>query len=297
MKSLKDYVCPALEITTVIGCRVNCKYCPQTVLLDAYFKDDPNRERKMTFETFQKCIDKMPSSTTVIFSGAAEPMLNDSVYDMILYANKTGRRIRLLTTLEGMTMEGFKRIQDVSFEAVVLHAPDSENYAKITMNESYFELLDAVISKNNSNGEPFIDWCNCQGTFHPDFLNHITGNIKGIDQKTTLHDRAGNIIDNDNAGTISKKEIKGMMLCGGSFPVLNHFMLLPDGSVCLCCMDFGMKHVLGNLLEMSYKDIRHSNELRKVEQGMLWDESKNILCRNCSYGRKMSDLFKAMIKN
>lgn len=295
MKNIRDWIYPSIEITTVIGCRVNCKYCPQTALLKAYFRDNPNRESKMTFETFKKCIDKMPDNTTIIFSGAAEPMLNDLVYDMILYANaKKKGAIRLLTTLEGMTLEGFERIQDVPFESVVLHAPDSENYAKIKMDENYFKLLDAVIKKNKRNGEPFVDYCNCQGTFHPDFLAHVSKDIKGIDQKTLLHDRAGNI---KNDGVLYTKQLKGMMLCGGSFPVLNHFMLLPDGSVCLCCMDFGMKHVLGNLLEMSYKEICHSNELKEVERGMLWDDSKDILCRNCSYGRKVTDLFKSVIKS
>lgn len=294
MNGLRDYVCPSIEITTVMGCRVNCKYCPQTALLNAYFKNTPDRESKMTFETFKICIDKMPDNTTIIFSGAAEPMLNDSVYDMILYANETKRgKIRLLTTLEGMTLEGFERIQDVPFEAVVLHAPDIENYAKISMNANYFKVLDAVIQKNKSNGKPFVDYCNCQGTFHPDFLKHLSREIKGADQKTLLHDRAGNI---ENDGTLYTKRLKGMIFCGGSFPALNHFMLLPDGSVCLCCMDFGMKHVLGNLVEMNYWEIRHSAELQEVKRGMLWDDSKDILCRNCSYGRKLLDIFKLPIK-
>ena len=38
-KDLQDN--PTLEITTVIGCKVNCRYCPQKVLLGRYFEKVP----------------------------------------------------------------------------------------------------------------------------------------------------------------------------------------------------------------------------------------------------------------
>ena len=36
---------------------------------------------------------------------------------------------------------------------------------------------------------------------------------------------------------------------------MNHNVLLPNGDVVLCCMDFGMQHVLGNLKRQSYEEI------------------------------------------
>ena len=45
-------------------------------------------------------------------------------------------------------------------------------------------------------------------------------------------------------------------------------VLLPDGTVILCCMDYGMKHVLGNLLEMDYKDLKR--------------EERYELCKRCN---------------
>lgn len=291
MKKWMQHIRPSIEITTVMGCRVNCKFCPQKSLVEEYFREDKGRASKMSFDTFRRCIDKMPKHSTIIFSGASEPMLNDEVYEMILYASQRGGdKLRLLTTLEGLTNAGLDQIKDVSFEAVVLHAPDADGFAKITVDEDYFQILDKILSLKKPDGSRFIDYCNCQGRFHPEFLKHIKEDIPGLNVKTQqLHDRAGNIGESTSLVT---KENKGIMICRGSFPVLNHFMLMPDGTVCLCCMDFGMKHVLGNLLTDSYKQLRKSQELKRVQRGMINPGTKDILCRNCSYGYSFRDLFK-----
>jgi hypothetical protein len=35
-----------------------------------------------------------------------------------------------------------------------------------------------------------------------------------------------------------------------------NFILLPNGNVQLCCMDFGLQHTMGNLLERDYNSIK-----------------------------------------
>lgn len=57
--------------------------------------------------------------------------------------------------------------------------------------------------------------------------------------------------------------------------------MLPDGRVIICSNDWGMKHVLGNLLEQSYEDIMNGEEAQRIRRAMN-DETKDvILCRNC----------------
>ena len=58
--------------------------------------------------------------------------------------------------------------------------------------------------------------------------------------------------------------------------------MLPDGRVLLCCMDYGMKHVLGNLTEQSYEEIMNGKEIDKIKAAINGDESIDILCRGCS---------------
>ena len=74
-----------MEINTMIGCRVDCDFCPQTLLMDKYSSQNKIENVSygnpvfMSFETFKTCLDKMPKALRIIFSGYAEPFLNPNV--------------------------------------------------------------------------------------------------------------------------------------------------------------------------------------------------------------------------
>ena len=46
----------ALEISLTIGCRLDCKYCPQSLLLSKYFENDKKRNAKLKLEDFKKAL-------------------------------------------------------------------------------------------------------------------------------------------------------------------------------------------------------------------------------------------------
>ena len=95
---------------------------------------------------------------------------------------------------------------------------------------------------------------------------------------TELNDRAGNMeVDN----VVAKKQKYGAITCMRSNNRLDNNVLLPDGTVILCCMDYALKHILGNLQNDSYKNILNSKESMRIREG-LQNESINILCRKCA---------------
>jgi hypothetical protein len=83
--------------------------------------------------------------------------------------------------------------------------------------------------------------------------------------------RGGNLFDSPKR--------KGRIGCASSWRNLDHNVLMPNGDVVLCCMDYGMKHVLGNLETDSYESL-FKTEWNIVRDG-LDDESRDILCRHC----------------
>lgn len=266
------YFTPVLEITPLAGCAVNCKYCPQKLFLDKYYQRSSKRE--MSFEDFKICIDKTPDDLNIDFSGFVEPFLSKDAVKMIRYCRDKGRKIRLFTTLRGLTFEKFKEIEDVDFDMIVLHLPDKMKYANIPVAEEYLELLDLFASRKKADGMPYVDLANCQA--EPD--ERAVEIIKNrFPISWNLIDRAGNISSDDNLE--SAHEQKGWLFCGRAAGI-NHNVLLPNGDVVLCCMDFGMKHVLGNLLEGSYEDIIHSEEMRNIKYAMKHDGE--CLCRECT---------------
>ena len=77
-----------LEITTKIGCDINCKYCPQKLLISRYFSENIDRPVFMSFETFKTCIDKVPTDVKITFAGMSEPWLNQEFTKMFSYASE-----------------------------------------------------------------------------------------------------------------------------------------------------------------------------------------------------------------
>lgn len=272
-----------LEITTHMGCSINCRYCPQKLLLGRYFEYDKNRKNELSLEDFKVCVDKLPAGTRIDFSGMAEPWLNPACTDMVLYAAEKGFPITVYTTLVGMTPDDFERIQNVDFQEFVLHIPDDQENSHIPITEEYLELLERVI-QTEADGIPLVTGYSCHAGIHSAIKELVPKDSELI---TELADRAGNL-DSDQ---LESKKNEGDFVCVNCGLELNHNVLLPDGTVLLCCMDYGMEHILGNLLEQSYEEILSSAEAVRVRQGMHGDGENNILCRTCTNGRNLEELF------
>ena len=56
-------------------------------------------------------------------------------------------------------------------------------------------------------------------------------------------------------------------------------------------MDWSLKHVFGNLLEMDYEDLFLSEEYARVLSGYQ-DDSIDIVCRMCEVARTKHDVAK-----
>jgi len=267
---------PVMEITVKAGCRVACKYCPQDVFLKKYFQTH-DRPEYMSLENYKKCLAKLPKDTVICFEGFTEPFLHPQAIDMIEYTWQQGYDMKLYTTLVGLTKEDFLRIRNIPFHYVVLHVPDEQGYARIPMTEAYFEVLDMMLEQRKPDGTPFVDTANCQGVPHKEVVKHTMGKLRIMSE---LYDRAGNLKKDECLKSVDW--VAGNIYCVRVNEKLNDNVLLPDGTVVLCDFDFGMQHILGNLLEESYEEIMCGERMRQIEEA-LNDEKCGLLCRKCNY--------------
>ena len=221
----------------------------------------------------------MPSNTIICFAGFVEPFFHPQGVEMIQYAYKMGHPVELFTTFMGLTKEQFDIIKHIPFHQVVLHTPDKLNYANIQIDETYRKILDEVLDMTKEDGTSFIDSANCQSEPSEEFLKLAKNRIV---VESTLVDRAGNLEDD----ALKKSEFKkGKIICNRTKD-LNHWVLLPDGTVVLCCMDFGLKHPLGNLLTDNYDDIIAKKEYQSIISAMS-DEKVDIICRKCTSSKEV----------
>lgn len=256
---------------------------PQEVLLERYYEGNKNREPIMTMETFEKCINHIPDEATILFSGMVEPLHNPLCVDMIKAALEKGHKVDLYSTFSGISLDETKKISKLPLGFVGLHVADKRRFANIVTDNTYYKKIEYLINAKKEDGTPFVSVCNAQT--EPD--ERVAAICEGkYEILTTMLDRAGNL---QHEGLYSRQTLHGKISCSLCGQKLNHNILLPDGTLLLCCMDYGMKHVLGNLRTQSYEEIMNGEEINRIKKGISGDEAEDILCRKCSCANSVTD--------
>lgn len=245
-----------LEITTHIGCPINCTDCPQDLLRSGY-----QGRKDLDLDDYKRVIDKLPADTRIDFSGMCEPFANRDCADMILYASEKGFPLALYTTLQGATMEDYERLKDVRYEVFTIHLPDKDGRSHFVVTDEYLELLSMWDCNNYS----------CHGSIDDRVLPYI----KTRNLITFMHDRAGNVEGRQHINI----EPDRMLYCVTSGRAMNHNVLLPNGDVLTCCMDYGMTGIFGNLFTQTYDEVQNSAEAWRMKRTL--DEGESI-CRHCA---------------
>ena len=236
----------------------------------------------MSFETFKTCLDKIPKSVTILFSGYTEPFLNPECTKMILYAHNSGYTIQVYSTLVGMTLDDIEQFKHIPFKGFHVHLPDASMHAKIAVNQNYITILKKLVTGNVKNLTS-MSMENC----HPK-IKEILENEVMIPEMVS---RAGtvDIVKNDF------KKILGPISCNRatfdriSNNVIDINVLLPNGDVALCCMDYGLQNILGNLLNSEYQELFESESYKTIYEKMQSYDS-DIICRNCNEARPYEEL-------
>ena len=215
----------------------------------------------MRLEDYKKAIDKVPRECRIDFSGMCEPFVNPHCADMILYAAEKGHPLALYTTLQGATLYDWERLKDLRFEVVTIHIPDKNGRSHFQITESYLDLLGRWETNNYS----------CHG----DIDDRVMPYLRPRNLITYVHDRAGNVDDRPHKTLRPDYPIR----CATSGKAMNHNVLLPNGDVIMCCMDYGMTGLFGNLFEQSYDEVLNSPTAKAMRATLEKGES---ICRHCT---------------
>lgn len=270
----------ALDISTNIGCKVACTYCPQSSVIKNYLKRSKNQQ--MSFNTFKECIDKLPKNVLLCFSGFSEAFLNPECIKMVEYANSQNFKIWIITTTVGLKKNDIDILKKCKIWKFFVHLPDNKGHTRIEPNEEYFKILDEIIENIPNLTFLFVKGSSTSKDIHPQVKKYLKKKRK-INFNIPMESRCGLVDIGDSSlhrinGPLSKcRRIKGNGL-------------LPNGDVILCCQDFGQKHILGNLLSSSYESLFKSDEYIKVING-LKDDSIDILCRYCKLFARRKNFF------
>jgi len=221
----------------------------------------------MSFDTFKKCISTIPTDIGLNFTGYVEPFLNPEVTDMIIHAYDMGYELLLNTTLMGMKIEDWDRIKNhgVLFRnGVHIHLPSASYFEMIGVKtpltycvaddgKSYPELTDEYYDLlNHTLHNPLPHWTkfHCHGDLHP-LLSELK-NVVEVEVRT-LNSRAMNILLEKKDKVPPERNIRGKC------PRVYQNVLLPNGTLSLCCQDYGLDQIMGNLLENTWEEFINSD--------------------------------------
>lgn len=207
------------EITTKIGCSINClKYCPQEKIIQSY-KGNP----LMTLDQFKDFMKTVPQNLPIFFSGLCEPFLNPQTTDMIMWAHHKGHPISIFSTLTGLSPTNACRLIDIPIDKFVLHLPDAYGNAKIPQTRDYFETRSIIET-----------------------------NIKHLEYMNMGWNFVSNCCEDMARGKVKDKK-RGRRLC--NFLESPAYQLMPNGNVYFCCMVRGLTERVGSLYENSYGEL------------------------------------------
>jgi radical SAM protein with 4Fe4S-binding SPASM domain len=256
-----------------------CTFCPQDKLQKAY--QDPIR--KLTVENFKLVLDKLPVDVEIIFAGYTEPWANKHCNEFVRMSLEKGHNIQIYTTLYGILVEQCYELVAIlkkhpqQLKQFWIHLPDSKGNMLGWRHSSEYDHVLQIIKSGINCHEMTMDE-------HAQVSSEITVATNPVNWY--LHTRADNLdiskIQSQPVHISPKYEF--VVECTRN-KNLHSNVLLPNGDIVLCCMDYSLKHILGNLFKDSYQDILNSKELARVrELNNQLKFSDKVLCRSCQDG-------------
>jgi len=270
---------PCLEITTIVGCPLACKFCPQDKLVANYDSD----VRALSLKDFVAVLSKVPKHVRIDFSGMSEPWANRRATDMLEKALEAGHNVSVYTTLQGMRdperviallEKGASQV-----EAVVVHLPDAAgNMTNFRDTQDWRKAADLFWELRRRDSLKRVDFMTMDAglRLNPSVANYATMPWAPVN-------RAGNL----DQSVEQQDYIQSPVTCSFT-PFYDHNVLLPNGDVVLCCMDYSLKHKVGNLLKQDYYEMFAGEELTKLRVENMKFGTSNSICRKCSRAKKLT---------
>lgn len=201
--------------------------------------------REMTADVFARILRTIPASVDIHFSGYSEPCFAAELGEMLSHADQRGHAVAVFTTCVGMTLKTARAIAAHARKGVYVHVPDS-TWAprRVSQASAGREVLEMVMGSAN-------------------VTKYIV--VGKTDER---------IIRASNAEPGAVPE--GPVTCDR----YRQHVVRPDGSVHLCCEDYGGEHVLGNLFVDDYATLGDSAEYKRAQA--IRAGQADGLCRRCS---------------
>jgi uncharacterized Fe-S cluster-containing radical SAM superfamily protein len=273
-----------LNITTTSGCQGACVYCPQDLFKAAM----RGRPEFLTAKEFTALLPHLGDSHFEVFSfgGFSEPFDNPEIVSLfeLAQAQEFVEKIWVHTNGDAVTPKTVQRMASVRFDYfdISCHGLDPEAYRKTRPFVDGGRVRDNLLYLLGHRDNIRDLTVSVSGPFTPeDQLRGLASICRqhgaNLDVRR-LHSRAGLLSIGQRARPAS-----GPFRCA-KFDFKKP-VLLPGGDLTLCCQDFGLTTILGNLHRQTFAEILDQSPLRRhvlaVAAGVT--EDSRLPCYRCEF--------------
>ena len=283
------------EIQTNNLCNGACLMCPIS-------KVKNNKPERMSDELFEKIIKDIAENGTDAFVLPFlqnEPLMDNDLFKKLkLIKRMSNGKIATGFVTNGtlFTKEKIKELCEAGVDDVFfsIDASTEETYSKIRKGLNYNRVLENIEN---------LRLANCKTNIIAEFLlqkdNYSELNDfkeywgkKGI--KTfiqSVNNRAGTV-SNFRDVSLTREDfsfrknltsILELIITGGCWELIDHFNVLCNGDVILCCNDYSRRTILGNVKNNSIKEIWNSQKYQSIREAIFNKDFEKIPeCRSCS---------------
>ena len=313
-----------IEFSAVKLCPVGCKYCPQTLLSEVTNKN--LNSSNLTFANFKNYLEQISKENLrIAWTGYSEPLLNREFPDMVDYAQSLGIHQEISTTLTGNIKCLDYLSKTEAIEKITLHLPDNNGLMEngfLQVDDNYLERLRKILTILDRKTPPLVKLICFGKDYHPkikeiineekyinklgnfksrQFLGSRSGAIKSfmpgiVTGKIGQYFRKSTRIPLSSISSLFIKFLSpktNIYYC--SYQRLNQPVILGDGKMNICCNDYSLRGIIGDL---------GKNKLTRIYKNWYKDNCYNFIygklepCTDCEFYRpiRLDEIFKYYLK-
>lgn len=276
-----------VEITN--RCNIRCPACPWHTCMTRQIHD-------MTFEEYRLILDKIaPYAKAVCFYVMGEPLLNPDWHRIVKITHDRG--IKTIISSNGMLLkENIDKIfsSGLDYLQVAIDGKDAETHESYRIGSDYSKVMSAlrIISELKKKRECLIPEVAIQTLVTKQNENQIEIIKKQMDnlgfgfKLKRMHYGRTNDLEKKNKPIFmpTKEEYvriggKNYYSAGIDCPEMKYMVILSNGEVVPCCVDFDAKQVIGNIFQESVSDIWTGN--KHMDFINQYKSRQNTFCERC----------------
>ena len=261
-----------VEISESGMCNRKCSFCPRSD------PDYPDINEFISEKLHKKLCDELSElnyTGLIIYSGFVEPMLDKNIYNLISYAKKTNpqSRVEIISNGDVLNKSRLKKIYKSGLDRLQLSLYDGEDQflkfkqlgEELNLSEFQYVLRKRYLPEEQDFG-------------------------------ITLSNRGGMLENSEFKIPAVKEKLKEECTYPGY-----KFFLDYNGDVLMCSHDWGKKNILGNLNNMTFKEIWLSTKSMEARKKLNNADRSMSPCNVCDVngtliGSKHADVWKKILQ-